>query len=153
MTAPMSTLATGPGATSARSRRLALAVLCAAQLMIILDQNIVTVALPAIQQDLGFTQQNLVWTVNAYVVPFGGVLLLAGRLGDLHLEQRQRGRGDRFGVRGVPRAVVGAAIPLGGANPAALRQVPFPEGGCPTEASTRRASSPWTRSARRWRAR
>ncbi|MFF8975121.1 MFS transporter [Streptomyces sp. NPDC014995] len=72
------------GATTPRtSRRLPLAVLCAAQLMIILDQNIVNVALPAIQADLGFSAADLVWIVNAYVVPFGGLLLLAGRLGDL----------------------------------------------------------------------
>ncbi|MEU6857443.1 MFS transporter [Glycomyces sp. NPDC046736] len=66
-----------------RRRWLAVAVLAAAQVMIILDQNIVTVALPAIREDLGFSQSQLVWTVNAYVIPFGGLLLLAGRLGDL----------------------------------------------------------------------
>jgi EmrB/QacA subfamily drug resistance transporter len=66
-----------------RSRWLTVTVLLAAQVMIILDQNIVTIALPAIRDDLGFSQSNLVWTVNAYVIPFGGLLLLAGRLGDL----------------------------------------------------------------------
>lgn len=66
-----------------RRRWLAVTVLAAAQVMIILDQNIVTVALPAIREDLGFSQSQLVWTVNAYVIPFGGLLLLAGRLGDL----------------------------------------------------------------------
>jgi EmrB/QacA subfamily drug resistance transporter len=66
-----------------RSRWLALVVLCAGMLMIILDQTIVTVALPSIQRDLGFSQSGLAWVVNAYVVPFGGLLLLAGRLGDL----------------------------------------------------------------------
>lgn len=73
------------GATTPRttSRLLPLVVLCTGQLMIILDQNIVNVALPAIQRDLGFSAADLVWTVNAYVVPFGGLLLLAGRLGDL----------------------------------------------------------------------
>src|SRR3954469_1153456 len=65
------------------SRWLALVVLCAGMLMIILDQTIVTVALPSIQRDLGFSQSGLAWVVNAYVVPFGGLLLLAGRLGDL----------------------------------------------------------------------
>ncbi|MCC3761627.1 MFS transporter [Glycomyces sp. TRM65418] len=66
-----------------RSRWLTVTVLLAAQVMIILDQNIVTIALPAIRGDLGFSQAGLVWTVNAYVIPFGGLLLLAGRLGDL----------------------------------------------------------------------
>ncbi|RRS01602.1 MFS transporter [Glycomyces terrestris] len=68
---------------SLRRRWLTVTVLLAAQVMIILDQNIVTIALPAIRDDLGFSQSNLVWTVNAYVIPFGGLLLLAGRLGDL----------------------------------------------------------------------
>ncbi|MFD8752111.1 MFS transporter [Kitasatospora sp. NPDC059577] len=70
-------------ATSARSRTLALAVLCAGMLMIILDGSIVTVALPAIQDDLHFSPADLTWTVNAYLIAFGGLLLLAGRLGDL----------------------------------------------------------------------
>src|SRR5712691_3550816 len=52
-------------------------------LLIILDQTIVNVALPSIQRDLGFSQSSLAWVVNAYLIPFGGVLLLAGRLGDL----------------------------------------------------------------------
>src|SRR5882762_3721018 len=68
---------------SARARWLALVVLCAGMLMIILDQTIVNVALPSIQRDLGFSQANLAWVVNAYLIPFGGLLLLAGRLGDL----------------------------------------------------------------------
>ena len=66
-----------------RSRRAALAVLCAGMLMIILDGSIVTVALPAIQRDLAFSPSNLTWTVNSYMIAFGGLLLLAGRLGDL----------------------------------------------------------------------
>jgi EmrB/QacA subfamily drug resistance transporter len=65
------------------SRWLALVVLCAGMLMIVLDQTIVNVALPAIQTDLGFTQAGLAWIVNAYLIAFGGLLLLAGRLGDL----------------------------------------------------------------------
>lgn len=72
----------------ARSRWLALYVLCAAMLMIVLDGTIVNVALPSIQDDLGFTQSDLAWVVNAYMIPFGGLLLLAGRLGDL-LGQRR----------------------------------------------------------------
>ncbi|WP_435128204.1 MFS transporter [Actinacidiphila sp. bgisy144] len=65
------------------SRWTALAVLCAGQLMVILDGTVVNVALPSIQQDLGFSSSGLAWVVNAYLVPFGGLLLLAGRLGDL----------------------------------------------------------------------
>ncbi len=61
-----------------RSRWLALVVLCAGMLMIILDGTIVNVALPAIQDDLGFAQSDLAWVVNAYLIAFGGLLLLAG---------------------------------------------------------------------------
>ncbi|MEU4314870.1 MFS transporter [Nocardia sp. NPDC024068] len=64
-------------------KRLALAVLSAATLMTILDGSIVTVALPEIQRDLGFTAAGLSWVVNGYLIAFGGLLLLAGRLGDL----------------------------------------------------------------------
>ena len=69
--------------TSSRSRWLALCVLCAGMLMIVLDATIVNVALPSIQRDLRFSQSGLAWVVNAYLIPFGGLLLLAGRLGDL----------------------------------------------------------------------
>jgi EmrB/QacA subfamily drug resistance transporter len=62
---------------------MALVVVCLAQLMIVLDTTIVNVALPAIQRDLHFTQGNLTWVVNAFLVTFGSFLLLAGRLGDL----------------------------------------------------------------------
>jgi EmrB/QacA subfamily drug resistance transporter len=65
------------------SRWVALIVLCAGMLMIILDATIVNVALPSIQTDLGFSQSSLAWVVNAYLIAFGGLLLLAGRLGDL----------------------------------------------------------------------
>src|SRR5688500_5819101 len=76
-------------AGSARDTRWrALVVLCAGMLMIILDGTIVTVALPSIQDDLGFSQSNLAWVVNAYLIAFGGLLLLAGRAGDL-LGQRR----------------------------------------------------------------
>ncbi|HEX5115478.1 MAG TPA: DHA2 family efflux MFS transporter permease subunit [Pseudonocardiaceae bacterium] len=68
---------------STLSAWLSVAVLCAGQLMIVIDQNIVNVALPTVQHDLGFSSADLVWVVNAYVIPFGGLLLLAGRLGDL----------------------------------------------------------------------
>ena len=70
-------------AEAGRSRWIALVVLCVGMLMIILDSTIVNVALPAIQKDLGFSQSNLAWVVNAYLIAFGGLLLLAGRLGDL----------------------------------------------------------------------
>jgi EmrB/QacA subfamily drug resistance transporter len=60
-----------------------LAVLCAMQLMIILDGTVVTVALPTIQSDLGFSQAGLAWVMNAYLIAFAGLLLLAGRFGDL----------------------------------------------------------------------
>jgi EmrB/QacA subfamily drug resistance transporter len=66
-----------------RTRWLALYVLCVGMLMIVLDATIVNVALPSIQQDLGFSQSSLAWVVNAYLIAFGGLLLLAGRLGDL----------------------------------------------------------------------
>ena len=65
------------------SRWFALVVLCAGMLMIILDGTIVNVALPVIQSDLGFSQSGLAWVINAYLIPFGGLLLLAGRTGDL----------------------------------------------------------------------
>ncbi|HKE79429.1 MAG TPA: MFS transporter [Solirubrobacteraceae bacterium] len=68
---------------SERDRWIALVVLCAGFLMIILDQTIVNVALPSIQDDLDFSQSSLAWVVNAYLIAFGGLLLLAGRLGDL----------------------------------------------------------------------
>jgi MFS family permease len=71
-----------------RKRWLALYVLCAGVLMIVLDATIVNVALPTIQDDLGFSQANLAWVVNAYLVPFGGLLLLAGRAGDLIGQRR-----------------------------------------------------------------
>lgn len=69
--------------TNDRMRWLALYVLCAAVLMIVLDATVVNVALPSIQDDLGFSQANLAWVVNAYLIAFGGLLLLGGRIGDL----------------------------------------------------------------------
>jgi EmrB/QacA subfamily drug resistance transporter len=70
-------------ATPDSSRWIALYVLCVGMLMIVLDATIVNVALPSIQDDLGFSQSNLAWVVNAYLISFGGLLLLSGRLGDL----------------------------------------------------------------------
>src|SRR5215218_7239513 len=66
-----------------RTRWLALYVLCASVLMIVLDATVVNVALPSIQDDLGFSQTSLAWIVNAYLIAFGGLLLLGGRIGDL----------------------------------------------------------------------
>jgi EmrB/QacA subfamily drug resistance transporter len=74
--------------TEDRRRRLALYVLCVGMLMIVLDATIVNVALPTIQKDLGFSQNDLAWVVNAYLIAFGGLLLLAGRIGDLIGQRR-----------------------------------------------------------------
>ena len=71
-----------------RTRWLALLVLCLGDLMIVLDVTIVGVALPSIREDLGFTESSLAWVVNAYLIVFGGFLLLGGRLGDLFGHRR-----------------------------------------------------------------
>ena len=71
-----------------RKRWLALYLLCLADVMIVLDTTIVNVALPAIREDLGFTQASLAWVINAYLLTFGGFLLLGGRLGDLFGHRR-----------------------------------------------------------------
>jgi MFS family permease len=63
---------------NSRSRQFALGALCTGMLMIVLDQTIVNVALPSIQHDLGFSQSSLAWVVNAYLIAFAGLLLLAG---------------------------------------------------------------------------
>ncbi|WP_062345545.1 MFS transporter [Herbidospora yilanensis] len=98
------------------SRWLALAVLSTAMLMTILDGSIVTVALPAIQHDLGFGSAALSWTVNAYLIPFGGLLLLSGRLGDLIGRKRVFLAGNAVfvaasllaGLAGTPEMLVAA---------------------------------------------
>ncbi len=79
-----------PASPNAADRRrwLALGVVCMAQLMIVLDSTIVNVALPSIQHDLHFTQGNLTWVINAFLVTFGSFLLLAGRLSDLFGRKR-----------------------------------------------------------------
>src|SRR5688572_27419310 len=86
------TTTVAPGAEAAqeadRRRWPALYVLCGGLLMIVLDATIVNVALPSIQDDLGFSQSNLAWVVNAYLIAFGGLLLLAGRMGDLIGQRR-----------------------------------------------------------------
>src|SRR5215212_8320113 len=71
-----------------RTRWLALIVLCMGSLMIVLDSTIVNVALPSIRTDLGFSETSLAWVVNAYLLTFGGFLLLGGRLGDLFGHRR-----------------------------------------------------------------
>src|ERR687898_746000 len=81
--APEGRAAAPPAPASDRDRWIALVVLCVGMLMIILDSTIVNVALPAIQEDLGFSQSALAWVVNGYLIAFGGLLLLSGRLGDL----------------------------------------------------------------------
>src|SRR4051794_12427325 len=77
------TVASPPAPRADRRRWAALMVVCLAQLMIVLDVTIVNVALPAIQRDLNFSQTGLTWVVNAFLITFGSLLLLAGRLGDL----------------------------------------------------------------------
>ena len=72
-----------PGMNTDKARWLALYTLCLGDLLIVLDMSIVNVALPSIQADLGFSQSALAWVVNAYLLTFGGFLLLSGRLGDL----------------------------------------------------------------------
>jgi EmrB/QacA subfamily drug resistance transporter len=74
--------------TDMRRRWLALIVLCLGDLMIVLDTTIVNVALPSIRTNLGFSQTSLAWVVNAYLLTFGGFLLLGGRLGDLYGHRR-----------------------------------------------------------------
>src|SRR4051794_1965437 len=71
-----------------RTRWLALIVLCLGDLMIVVDMTIVNVALPSIRADLGFSETSLAWVVNAYVLTFGGFMLLGGRLGDLFGQRR-----------------------------------------------------------------
>src|SRR3954467_12591185 len=78
----MSTSSSTPEAASGR-RWLALGVIAAAQFMVIMDTSIIGVALPKMQSDLGFSPEGLSWVFNAYVVAFGGLLLLGGRLSDL----------------------------------------------------------------------
>src|SRR6058998_1958194 len=71
-----------------RARWIALYVLCLGDLMIVVDMTIVNVALPSIKDDLGFTETSLAWVVNAYLLTYGGCLLLGGRLGDLFGHRR-----------------------------------------------------------------
>src|SRR5579871_3754973 len=77
-----------PSKPQDRRRWIALGVVCMAQLMNVLDTTIVNVALPSIQRDLHFSQGNLTWVVNAFLITYGSLLLLAGRLGDLFGRRR-----------------------------------------------------------------
>src|SRR5438093_5973503 len=77
-----------PNATSADRRWLVLAVLAVAQFMVFLDETVVNVALPSIKDDLGFSQSGLAWVVNAYILMFGGLVLLGGRVADLFGRRR-----------------------------------------------------------------
>src|SRR5882672_8089337 len=70
------------------TRWLSLMILCTGFLLIVVDMTIVNVALPSIQRDLGYSQSGLAWVINAYLIAFGGFLLLAGRLGDLFGRKR-----------------------------------------------------------------
>src|SRR5688500_19881666 len=97
--------------TDPRARWLALIVLCLGDLMIVLDGTIVNVALPSIRDDLGFSQTSLAWVVNAYLLTFGGFLILGGRLGVLFVHRRMLQLVISLYsvacvaiVRGVPRA-------------------------------------------------
>ena len=83
MNATMTPEGTTPDSQARDTRWTALYVLCTGMLMIVLDATVVNVALPSIQDDLGFSTASLAWVVNAYLIAFGGLLLLAGRLGDL----------------------------------------------------------------------
>jgi Major Facilitator Superfamily len=151
-----------------RSRWIALVVLCTGMLMIVLDMTIVNVALPSIQADLGFSQSSLAWVVNAYLIAFAGLLLLAGRLGDLAgrrnvflaglgvftvasllcglAANREMLVAARF-LQGIGGALTSAARP----RPGGRRRVPEPH--LPGRAAGRRRCGPGLTSPRHVRAR
>jgi EmrB/QacA subfamily drug resistance transporter len=107
--------------TDLRARRRALYALCTGMLMIVLDATIVNVALPSIREDLGFSAAGLAWVVNAYLIAFGGLLLLAGRLGDLAGQRRVFLAG--LAVFTAASVACGAAV-----NPAMLIAARFVQG-------------------------
>jgi EmrB/QacA subfamily drug resistance transporter len=109
---------TNPTRTRLSDRRwLALAVLAVAQFMVFLDETVVNVALPSIKEDLGFSQSSLAWVVNAYVLMFGGLLLLGGRLADLLGRRRVFLIGTAlFGVASLAAGVAGSEGMLLGAR-------------------------------------
>src|SRR5256714_7666805 len=105
---------------SSRKCWLALIVLCLGDLMIVLDTTIVNVALPSIREDLAFTETSLVWVVNAYMLTYGGVLLLGGRPGDLFWARRAFLLGTPPFTPAAPagrRAGPPGPPPVGGAGP------------------------------------
>src|SRR5207247_8431281 len=98
---------------SARKRWLALAALAVAQFMVFLDETVVNVALPSIKNDLGFTQATLAWVVSAYIVVFGGLVLLGGRVADLFGRRRMFLIGTAvFGVASLLDGVAGSPAML-----------------------------------------
>jgi EmrB/QacA subfamily drug resistance transporter len=107
--------------TDLRARRRALYALCTGMLMIVLDATIVNVALPSIREDLGFSASGLAWVINAYLIAFGGLLLLAGRLGDLAGQRRIFLAG--LAVFTTASVACGAAV-----NPAMLIAARFVQG-------------------------
>ncbi|MFH5227574.1 MFS transporter [Antrihabitans spumae] len=123
----------------------ALALIAAAQFMVIMDTSIIGIALPQMQNDLGFTQQNLTWVFNAYVIAFGGLLLLGGRLSDLFGARRVFGAGwlilligsitagaaGNVAIELTGRAVQGAGAAL--IAPSALTLLMMLFGGSPKE--------------------
>lgn len=134
-----------PAGSPNSRRRLALGLIAAAQFMVIMDTSIIGVALPEMQADLGFTPQDLSWVFNAYVVAFGGLLLLGGRLSDLFGARRvfsagwavlgagslAAGLADGVTVELVGRAVQGAGAAL--IAPSALTLLFTIFGGSPKE--------------------
>ena len=124
-------------------RGVALAVIAAAQLMVMLDMTIVNVALPSIQRDLHFSLTNLTWVIDAYVLVFGGLLLLGGRMGDIFGRRRMfvmgialfsaaslaGGLASSQGWLIAARAVQGAGAAIASPTALALVAVTFPEGG------------------------
>lgn len=133
----------------ATRRWWALGLIAAAQFMVIMDTSIIGVALPQMQADLGFTQQNLSWVFNAYVVAFGGLLLLGGRLSDLFGARRifttgwavllagsaVAGLASTVGVELAGRAIQGAGAAL--IAPAALTLLMMLFGSQPRELTRR----------------
>ena len=89
----------GPPLANKERSGVALVVLCIGMLMIVLDVTVVNVSLPSIERDLRFSQANLAWVVNAYLLTFGGLLLLAGRIGDLFSPQSLSRRPRRLHLR------------------------------------------------------
>jgi MFS family permease len=118
---------------TAQRRWLALIVLCFGNLMIVLDATIVNVALPSIRTDLDFSETSLAWVVNAYLLTYGGFLLLGGRLGDLFGHRRLFVSGIALftaaslacGLAGSQAFLVGARAEqgLGGADEAGVQLV------------------------------